>query len=449
MPRAALTPLGFDPDLISVETLDEEIVALTGRMTAQEYELLTLIRSFDERGGWLKWGSASCAEWLHWRCDLSLSAAREKVRVAHALKVLPRISAAFAEGRLSYSKVRALTRVASSANENELLDFALQVSASLVEQRCQQLRNARPAATGVAQRSYERRSLSAHRDQQKNTMTLTAELPLEDGELILTALDQVLARVSDAADASSSYRVRQADALVQLCRERLSEPPRAGGESESADSSDVQSLRGGIEVDDVAQASAAKSRSADGDPERQRLAAHNDGPLGSGSRSTGDAYQVVIHTDATAVSGEADSESSTSRSDLPSETIRRLCCDGNVVPISNGADGNPLHVGRRRRTVSTALKRALLARDRHCRYPGCTHTRFVDAHHVQHWAQGGETCLENLMLLCGHHHRLVHEGGFQIVVDKDGRHAFRRPDGRCVPASGYRLEDQRDEMNTG
>src|SRR5690606_30397140 len=107
----------------SIDELDRAIVNLAGRINAATFDLLVLIRRFDERAGWLAWGFQSCAEWLHWRCDIGLSAAREKVRVAHALKTLPAIGRAFAEGRLSYSKVRALTRVASPANEDELLAF--------------------------------------------------------------------------------------------------------------------------------------------------------------------------------------------------------------------------------------------------------------------------------------------------------------------------------------
>jgi hypothetical protein len=88
----------------------------------------------------MRWGFENCADWLHWRCDLSLSAAREKVRVAHALKTLPRIGMAFAEGALSYSKVRALTRVASRETEEKLLEFALHTTAARVEARCRELR---------------------------------------------------------------------------------------------------------------------------------------------------------------------------------------------------------------------------------------------------------------------------------------------------------------------
>lgn len=402
-----------DPALISIEALDEEIVHLSARMTAQEYELLVLIRTFDERGGWLKWGSENCADWLHWRCDLSLSAAREKVRVAHALKALEKVSDAFAAGKLTYSKVRALTRVANRANETELVDFALEVSAAIVEQRCQQLRNVQPGATDIARRAHDRRSLTAFRNPLAGSMSLTMEIPLEDGELILTALDRVLATAESAPDTSTPYRVRQADALVQMCKRALAgdrDGARPDGNRISADG-DPKSLRGGV-------------------------------PDTASSTSTADQYQVIIHVDRSAM---ADSPRSEARSDLPVESVRRLSCDGSVVSIESDRNGVPFDIGRKRRTVPAVLKCALWARDRHCRFPGCSHTRFVDAHHVEHWARGGETKLDNLMLLCSHHHRLVHEGGFQIFVDSDGHRSFRRPDGRAVPACGFRVEDQVDD----
>jgi hypothetical protein len=231
-------------------------------------------------------------------------------------------------------------------------------------------------------------------------MTLTVEIPLEEGELILNALDKILANEDSSADLSPSYRSRQADALVELCKMALS----------------AESLRGGVK------------------------------PGQSPTTNHSDHYQVVIHVDESALT---DNPAPDARSDLPVETVRRLCCDGTLIPITGllpiEGKGPTLDVGRKRRTLPTALKRAVWARDRHCRFPGCSHTRFVDAHHVQHWAQGGATSLENLMLLCSHHHRLVHEGGFRVFVNHDGEQRFRRPDGRTIPACGYNSADQQDD----
>ncbi len=123
-----------------------------------------------------------------------------------------------------------------------------------------------------------------------------------------------------------------------------------------------------------------------------------------------------------------------------------MSCDGSLVTVTEDEDGTPLDVGRKQRTVSAPLKRALWARDRGCSFPGCDHKHYVDAHHIEHWADGGATSLDNLTLLCSHHHRLLHEGGFRMRRDAEGRWYFQRADGRAIPQFGYRLADLRDDF---
>ena len=118
---------------------------------------------------------------------------------------------------------------------------------------------------------------------------------------------------------------------------------------------------------------------------------------------------------------------------LSADTARRLSCDASLVPMLNGPKG-ALDVGRKTRAIPPSLRRALDARDHGCQFPGCNNREWVDAHHITHWARGGETKLDNLVLLCGHHHRLVHEGGFGVSRRVDGALAFHRPDGRVIPA---------------
>ncbi|TVP47023.1 MAG: HNH endonuclease [Gemmatimonadales bacterium] len=108
------------------------------------------------------------------------------------------------------------------------------------------------------------------------------------------------------------------------------------------------------------------------------------------------------------------------------ETSRRLCCDATVVPLFLDAEERVADAGHARRVVSPALRRALEARDRGCRFPGCG-LRYTEAHHVRHWADGGETSLENCVLICLHHHRLLHEGGWKMDALPGGRLAFRDP----------------------
>lgn len=113
---------------------------------------------------------------------------------------------------------------------------------------------------------------------------------------------------------------------------------------------------------------------------------------------------------------------------------RRVSCDASAVGIVERS-GEPLAVGRKTRTIPPALRRALRARDGGCRSPGCSARRFVDAHHIQHWAHGGKTELGNLVSVCRHHHRLLHEGGFRVIGHPDGRITFVRPDGRELPTA--------------
>ena len=141
------------------------------------------------------------------------------------------------------------------------------------------------------------------------------------------------------------------------------------------------------------------------------------------SSCTADHYQVMVHVDEEALRGEPKEGS---ESDLPIETVRRLCCDGAVVAVKEDEKGNPLRLSRKHRVVQPALKRALLARDKCCRYAGCNHEKWLDAHHVVHWADGGETNLDNTVLLCSKHHRLLHEGAFSIRSAREGEFEFRR-----------------------
>ncbi|HLF11199.1 MAG TPA: HNH endonuclease signature motif containing protein, partial [Gammaproteobacteria bacterium] len=129
------------------------------------------------------------------------------------------------------------------------------------------------------------------------------------------------------------------------------------------------------------------------------------------------------------------------RADLPIETVKRLACDASLIVVTEDERGAPLNVGRKQRNVPTAIRRALWSRDRGCTFPGCQNTRFVDAHHIRHWAEGGETSVENTTLLCTHHHTLLHEGRYRLRRDQDGELYFQRADGRVIPRCGYRADD--------
>jgi hypothetical protein len=154
--------------------------------------------------------------------------------------------------------------------------------------------------------------------------------------------------------------------------------------------------------------------------------------LATGPRdlSGSDRQQIVVHVDVETLThshaGRCELQHGPS---LAAETARRLACDASVVKILENEKGEPLSVGRRTRTIPPGIRRALNARDRGCRFPGCSFKRYLDGHHVKHWAHGGETSLANLVTLCRFHHRLVHEGRVAVQKLDDGAFRFVRPNG--------------------
>jgi hypothetical protein len=386
---------------IDLDALGDQIAELAAHIGAATYRLLELIREFDAREGWAC-GFKSCAHWLSWRTGIDLGASREKVRVARALGELPLLSEAMARGELSYSKIRALTRVATAATEEELLGFARAGTTAHVEKlvrawrRCRRLEEIERANS-----CHERRSLSFFFDED-GMLVLRGRLDAEVGELLVRALEA---------------------AEEELYRQRRAEQEVAEQEVEDDDALDP---------------------TEDASPEQRRadaLALLAESALGrglgaglEGRHRTADRYQVVVHVDGTGLDEEGcDGGVLEGGERVSAETCRRLACDAGRVTMVDGVDGETLSVGRKTRTVPAAIRRALERRDGGCRFPGCS-SRFCDAHHVEHWADGGETSLENLLLLCRRHHRAVHEEGFTVEL-RGGEARFRRPDGRLLPVS--------------
>jgi hypothetical protein len=344
------------------DRLADELAETAAYLDAGTHRLLSQIRAFDEAEGWWLQGALSCPHWLSWRIGLAPGAAREKVRVARALADLPRIDDALRRGQLSFSKVRAMTRVATPANEDLLLTMALGSTAAQLERICRLFRPIQ-AGDGVA----------AARDVEDGRRFVTTR-PTDDGMVAIQirVLPDEAARIIAAIEAHAD-KGNRADGAVAL--------------AESA-------LRGG----------------ADGDG------------------TVRPPVEVVVHVSAESLGGV------TGLGDgLSVETCRRLLCDCGVVPILEDSRGSAIDVGRKRRTIPVALRRALESRDHGCRFPGCSN-RFVDAHHVVHWADGGETSLANTVLVCRGHHRFVHEYGYSIEV-QDGAHVFVDPSGAPVPAA--------------
>ena len=372
---------------VSTADLAAQITELAGHLNAANRRWLALIAEFDRRKGWADSVTQSCAHWLNWQCGINLGAAREKVRVAHALETLPLIGAAMARGELSYAKVRALTRVACEATETTFLSIALHGTAHHVETIVRQYRRATEAAELTREaRQQAARSITYYWDDD-GSLVLKARLPAEAGTLLLRALeaaeaDAPLPDVSAETRDATPRTARRADALGVLAESFL----KHGAET----------LTGG---------------------ERQ---------------------QIVVHVDYATLQQHASGRCEFDEGPaIPVETARRLGCDASVVTVVENDDGEPLDVGRRTRSIPPALRRALNTRDRGCRFPGCTHTRYVDGHHIHHWADGGETKLANLVSLCRFHHRQVHEGGLTVERLDDGAWRFVKSSGEAIVSSAH------------
>ena len=373
------------PGRSEVDQLGERIAELSAQIQAATYHLLTMIREFDERSGW-NTGFRSCAHWLNWRTGLELGAAREKVRVARALVELPRLSEAMRCGELTYSKLRALTRVATADNETELLEFARAGTAAHVEMLVRAWRRVdRHEESERESLRHASRYLQTYTDDD-GMVVLRARLNPEVGAVVqkaLEAAEQVLfdkeSETKDEQGDGVPVRQRRADALGLV----------------------------------------AESALADG--------------LDKGTRS--DRLQVVVHVESQVL--EDPSQPGVSMledgTDVSAETSRRLACDAGKVVMEHDSEGKILDVGRRTRTIPTAIRRALTARDEGCQFPGCG-LKFCEAHHLKHWADGGETSLDNLVLLCRRHHRAVHEEGYRIEHTEDGELRFFRPQGWEIPS---------------
>src|SRR5690606_7374952 len=327
----------------SMQRLKDEITKLAGHLNAANHRFLMLIAEFDRRKGWSDGATQSCAHWLNWKCGIAIGAAREKVRVAHALQKLPRISAAMERGELSYSKARALTRVACEGTEEYFLSIALHGTANHVETLVRHYRRAKEAEElSRAEQQRANRAVRYYFDHD-GCLVLKARLPPEAGALLIKALDAAVEELPEEdgpkpdpsmarfniPQARPDIRQRRADALALL------------GES---------FMKQGAE-----------------------------------EMSGADRNQIVVHVSAETlrdkVAGCCEIEHGPG---VSAETCRRLACDASVVPIlwpepsAQSPAPDPLNVGRNTRTIPAPMRRAMLARDKGCRFPGCPNKRFID-----------------------------------------------------------------------
>ncbi len=452
----------------ALDTLEARITEVWGHINTATYRFLELLGEFDRTRGWARHGLPNCAQWLNWQCGIGGCAAREKVRVARALPDLPKIGNAFRQGRVSYSKVRAMTRVATPENEATLLNIALHGTASHVEKTVRKFARVR--------RDMDRhRAEAVHRSryldwwhEDDGSCRLQARLAPEVAEVVRQAIKAAMVAASDSDEAVSNSRAENSAAngggdAAASGDTGWSVSAETNGTGRAEPVSAGFGPASNVAAETPAEERSARTRRADALRHMaEQYLAHRAEVFGSAA----DRYQVVVHiaqpdlSEAQTV-GEADAPAADHADyahdvhsipdtagdvvrgaelegggNLAVATARRLGCDGSLVGLVENAEGEPLNVGRKTRAIPAAIRRALRSRDGGCRFPGCDHSRFVHAHHIRHWADGGETGLGNLVTLCSYHHHLVHEGGYGVRVE-DGAVVFTSPDGLAIPDSNW------------
>lgn len=384
------------------------------RLAAATAAWLRLVAEFDERGGWHGVGINSCGHWLAWQCGMSPVTGREHVRVARALRGLPKIDAAFSSGRLSYAKVRALTRIAAHDCETALLEFALSATASQTERFCRAWRRVDDdAARPGPERRPEVEQSFEHWTDDEGYLTLTVRMPVEAGTPLLTAIDSLAEREARRERAQNT-RARAAheairaagDQVDRAVAERCDEDAAVGLARERTAARRIAALGA------LAEARVTMDRRP-GDPPRREVVVHVDADVLADDTAAGRAH----FEGGPAITGAQ---------------ARRMLCEATVVGmLEKGRE--PLAVGRRKRRATKAQRRALLRRDGGCARPGCPETRIerLHAHHMRHWLFGGRTELANLVLLCDTDHGLVHDHDL-VMSRKNGTLTVTTPDGRRI-----------------
>jgi len=372
---------------VAAVELQERIGVLAARIHAAAAELVQLSAELDTDGAWAESGMRSCAHWLSINIGVDVYTGGEMVRAGHALEVLPLLRAAFEDGRLSFDKIRAVTKVATPDDDEMWTLMALHASGAQLARICRGVKQALdvddPRRAGDA--LLNRRVRTWWRDD--GMLELMAVLPHEDGAIVMAAIEAAAHQIHkeerhvpspdqlELAAENRTHTMLRADALLRVCEAWVAA----------------------------------------------------DAPAPVVAPTT----QVVVHVDADALDGKLTGGRSRIENGpwVSPASVRWLSCDADVVTVTE-RDGLPIDVGRVRRLITPRLRLAMQSRDEGCRYPGCSvpavHT---DGHHIRHWHDGGPTNLSNLISLCRFHHRSHHEGRFQIRREPSGDFTFTAADG--------------------
>ena len=486
--------LHFIPD--DPAELRRAVTDMAARINLADWRFVKLIAAMDRTRGWREGGYCNLGNWLDHRCGLGPCAARERIRIGRALERLPHIDAAFRDGVISYSKVRAITRVATPDTDVMLLAIAEGSSAAQLESL---VRTYERVGADDQKRvsSEERRSLNWYYED--GMLVITAAVPAERGALVIKALQQVV-------DGRKDEREAHYESLLSATCRRESAGPGVdqlsdGTPAEYASAMDGKAARAqskstadvseetlpdhtggddGEEVSVQATSAAVTDMDASGDVSEEtddlpdwltfQLASREqrfadalvdmaehclESRAGSWKRRrAGQRYEVTLTIDRNALAARQSADSARYYVEpdwgIDEEDARHIACDADLTEFIQDARGNLLNYERRSRIVPARLLRALKLRDHNrCRFPGCAHQRYVEAHHIRHWIDGGETRLDNLVLLCGAHHRLLHHGAFHIMI-KDGDIVFVGRSGEVIaPALSPQFAEIPESVSAG
>jgi hypothetical protein len=373
---------------LPLERLEAEITEGAAHVTAGTGRWLLQVAEFDRRKGYERWECRSTAQWLNWHCGISLRTGHEQVRVARALVEFPATAAAVCSGALSYSKARAITRVVTPATEAALLEWA-------------------PFATAA---QMERIAAGKHR------VDADADADADDGpERYLTA------SYDEDGSLVGSFRLSAEEGAAFLAAlTQAKEALRSAEHSENDGECSAEHFK-------------AKDRAQCSAEHNPRITNADAFSLIVETMLASDPHSVIDRHERTMVMLHLYADGSGHLHDGPAvsdETAKRISCDAPAFAVTH-AGSEIVNLGRTMRVPSRAQRRALLARDGGCRFPGCVERRYVQAHHVIHWVPDGLTDLDNLVLLCWRHHHAMHEGGYSMAVTA-GAVTVWRPDGSLL-----------------
>jgi hypothetical protein len=467
------------------ERLEAEAIDLASRIAAGTARFLAVVAELDARESWRAWGCRSTAEWLGWRCGIDDRTAREHVRVARRLRDLPVVTEAFGTGRLSYSKVRAIARVATPETEDDLVTLARHGTAAHVDRIARGIRRAEALETTDATTRRARRTLRWWWDDD-GSLVISGRLPPEDGAPVVAVLEALIAEqlaaecttataiAADASDATAAIAETASDATAAIADPASDATAAIADAASDADHVDrvaavdgpATEASGGPAGPDAATGLGAAPAGAglDATPawaeppvdrmgQRAADALTEMAHLVAGGRTGGVGVELQVLVDASLLVGAVEPDHGSDRrahgsdgtahgSDgrchlvdgpaLDRATLELLRCDSSVTALIE-REGTVIASGPRTPTIAASTRRAVLARDRGCAFP-CCRGRRVQLHHVRFRTRRGADSTANLVALCSYHHQLLHRAGWTIERDELGHVRFVLPTGQVIDA---------------